>query len=194
MSEAQVKVWHECSKGGWQPVESDPCSGRPAASGAPENDERVRAAINKDQWLSVWELEADLGLPETLVSQILTQDLGMKCVMGKFVPWLLPPEPKGHHAAVANDLTQTTIPIKDFAECFEQRKRCWENCVRSQGAYFQEDWGIIVLFTMFLVSSSINVSIFQNIWLGTFQTLLYDIRSDSILIHFLTLAGLHESK
>ena len=36
----------------------------------------------------------------------------------------------------------------------------WENCVRSQGAFFEEDWGIIVLYTMFLVSSSINVSFF----------------------------------
>ena len=25
------------------------------------------------------------------------------------------------------------IPTKDFAECFEQWKICWENCVRSQG-------------------------------------------------------------
>ena len=28
----------------------------------------------------------------------------------------------------------------------------WENCVRSQDAYFEGDWGIIVLRTMFLVS------------------------------------------
>ena len=28
----------------------------------------------------------------------------------------------------------------------------WENCVRSQGAYFEGDWGIIVLCTMFHVS------------------------------------------
>ena len=28
----------------------------------------------------------------------------------------------------------------------------WENCVRSQGAYFEGDWGIIVLCTMFLVA------------------------------------------
>ena len=27
----------------------------------------------------------------------------------------------------------------------------WENCIRSQGAYFERDWGIIVLCTMFLV-------------------------------------------
>ena len=50
------------------------------------------------------------------------------------------------------------IPTEDFAECFEQWKRCWENCVRSQGAYSEGDWGIIVLCTMFLVPSSINVS------------------------------------
>ena len=36
----------------------------------------------------------------------------------------------------------------------------WENWVRSQGAYFEGDWGVTVLCTMFLVSSSINVSIF----------------------------------
>ena len=30
--------------------------------------------------------------------------------------------------------------------------RDWENCVRSQGAYFEEDWGVIVLCTMFLLS------------------------------------------
>ena len=28
----------------------------------------------------------------------------------------------------------------------------WENCVRSQGDYFEGDWGVIVLCTMFLVS------------------------------------------
>ena len=28
----------------------------------------------------------------------------------------------------------------------------WKNCVRSQGAYFEGDWGVIVLGTIFLVS------------------------------------------
>ena len=52
----------------------------------------------------------------------------------------------------------------------------WENCVRSQGAYFEGDWGIIVLCTMFLVSSSINVSILHITWLGTFWTdLVYTV-------------------
>ena len=46
----------------------------------------------------------------------------------------------------------------------------WENCVRSQGAYFEGDWGAIVLCTMFLVSSSVNASIFHSTWLDTFWT------------------------
>ena len=46
----------------------------------------------------------------------------------------------------------------------------WENCVRSQGACFEGAWGIIVLCTMFLVSSSINISIFHITWLDTFWT------------------------
>ena len=29
------------------------------------------------------------------------------------------------------------IPTKDFADCTEQWKRPWENCVRSQGTYFE---------------------------------------------------------
>ena len=46
----------------------------------------------------------------------------------------------------------------------------WENCVRFQGVYFERDWGVIVLCTIFLVSSLVNVSIFYNTWLDTFWT------------------------
>ena len=44
----------------------------------------------------------------------------------------------------------------------------WENCVGSQCAYFEGNWGVTVLCTMFFVSSSINVSIFYITWLDTF--------------------------
>ena len=49
----------------------------------------------------------------------------------------------------------------------------WENWVRSQGAYFEGDWGVIVLCTVFLVSSSINVSIFQITWLAFWTDLVF---------------------
>ena len=48
------------------------------------------------------------------MSENLTQDLGMKCVVAKFIPQLLLPEQKEHRAAVANDLIQTATSEPDF--------------------------------------------------------------------------------
>ena len=75
-------------------------AGRTATSRTPENVECVWAATNKDWRLTVRELEADLGIPKTTVSEILMQDLGMKCVVAEFVPSLQLPEQKEHRAAV----------------------------------------------------------------------------------------------
>ena len=114
MSATQIKVWHKCFKDGGESVKSDPCSGRPATSRTPENVEHVQAAINKDQQLKVRELEADLGIPKTTVSEILTQNFGMKHVVAKFFPWLLLPQQKEHCTAVADDLIQTATNKPDF--------------------------------------------------------------------------------
>ena len=42
--------------------------------------------------------------------------------------------------------------------------------MRPQGAYFEGDRAVIVLCTVLLVSSSINVSIFPSPWLDTLWT------------------------
>ena len=60
------------------------------------------------------ELKANLGIPKSTVPEILMQDLGMKCVMEKFILWLLLQEQKEHRAAVANDLIQTATNKPDF--------------------------------------------------------------------------------
>ena len=64
--------------------------------------------MNKDLPLTGRELEVGLGIPKTTLFKILTQDLGMKCIMAKFILHLLLPEQKEHRAVVANDLIQTT--------------------------------------------------------------------------------------
>ena len=56
----------------------------------------------------------------------------------------------------------------------------WENCVRSQGAYFEGDWGVTVLCTMFLVSSLINASTFHTAWLDTLWTDLIHDKSQGV--------------
>ena len=89
MNAPQVKVGHEHFKDGRESVESDPCSGRPATRRTCKNVECVWAAINKDRQLTVRELEADLGIAKSTVSEILMQVqntcLGMKHVVAKFI-------------------------------------------------------------------------------------------------------------
>jgi len=83
MNEAQIKLWYRRFKDGRESVESDRRSGRPSTNRTPENVENVRAAINENRRLIVRELKEDLGIPRTIVSQILTEDRGKKCVAAK---------------------------------------------------------------------------------------------------------------
>ena len=49
----------------------------------------------------------------------------MKRVMAKFVPWLLLPEQKESHAAVANDFIQTSTSRRDFLKKVMTRVDLW---------------------------------------------------------------------
>ena len=66
MSAAQTKVWHKFFKDGREPVESDPCSGRPETSRTPKNVEHA-TVINEDWHLMVQELKVNLGVLKTSV-------------------------------------------------------------------------------------------------------------------------------
>ena len=104
-------MWHKHFKAGQESVESDPHSGRYAIRRTPENVQCVQAAINKELWLFT-KLKSPLkGKRFQTVNEIQESMTGQLMV----------------------------IPTKDFAESFEQWKRCWENCVRFQGAYFEGD-------------------------------------------------------
>ena len=55
--------------------------------------------------------------------------------------------------------TKTTFEREEISDCWWDSGKYkgaadgdWENWVRSQGAYFEGDWGVIVLCTIFLVS------------------------------------------
>ena len=60
------------------------------------------------------ELEEDRGIPQTIVSEILTEDLGKKCVAAKLVPRLLLKEQKEFCAEVAQDMLETANKDPDF--------------------------------------------------------------------------------
>ena len=46
-------------------------------------------------------------------------------LVAKFIPWLLLPEQKEHHAAVANDLTQTTTNEPEFLKKVITGDKLW---------------------------------------------------------------------
>ena len=55
--------------------------------------------------------------------------------------------------------TKITFEREEISDCWWDSGKYdraadgnWENCVRSQGAYFKGDWGVIVLCSMFRVS------------------------------------------
>jgi hypothetical protein len=50
--------------------------------------------INENWRLTLKELEENLGIPWTTVSEILTEDLGMNHVAAKFILWLLSQQQK----------------------------------------------------------------------------------------------------
>jgi hypothetical protein len=56
----------------------------------------------------------DLGIPRTVVSEILTEDLGKKYVEAKFVPRILSKEQKEFHAEVSQDMLETANKDTNF--------------------------------------------------------------------------------
>ena len=98
-----ITEWYRRFKNGRTSVNSGPRSGRPSLTTTPENIERVRLAIEGDRRLTVRELENDLGIPKTTVSEILHKILGMTCVCAKFIPKLLTTEQKDLRSEIAQD-------------------------------------------------------------------------------------------
>ena len=103
MGTTQIKEWYRRFKNGRTSVDSSPRSVRPSLTTTPENIERVRLAIEGDRQLTVRELENDLGIPKTIVSEILNKILGMTRVCAKFIPKLLTTEQKDLRSEIAQD-------------------------------------------------------------------------------------------
>ena len=77
MSKTRIKEWYNRFKGGRTSVNSDSRSGRPSTAKTLDNIERVRLAIEQDRHMTVRELEEDLGIPKSIIWEILTSNLRM---------------------------------------------------------------------------------------------------------------------
>lgn len=77
------------------PVESNPPFGSSVIPKTPENVEWVWVLINRNHLLIVQVIEEDLGIPKIVISEIISQDLGMSHVV-KFGSWLLTDKSKNY--------------------------------------------------------------------------------------------------
>ena len=66
-----------------------------------------------------------MGIPWTVVSEILTEDLGKKCVAARFVPWLMSKDQKEFCAEVAQDMLETANKDSDFSKKFITGDESW---------------------------------------------------------------------
>ena len=62
----------------------------------------------------------------------------------------------------------------------------WENCVRSQGAYFEGDRGVIALCTMFLVSCIFDKYLYFSYYLAntSWTDLVYMHHIELFILNF----------
>ena len=125
------------------------------------------AAATSNWWLaaSSWQCAHSCATSRRVFCETSNHQVSQWPYSPDLVPcgyWLFPKQKsplKGKRFQTIDEIQENTtrqlmvIPIKDFGECFEQWKRCWETCVRSHGHYVEVDWDFTVLCTMFFVYS-----------------------------------------
>jgi len=133
MSDTQIKVWFTRFKNGRTSVKSDLRSGRSITTKIPENVERVKVMIIENRRLTVREIEEDLSIPKTIVSEILSQELGMSCVAPKFVPRLLTKDQKSYRVEVArNNLYSIRKQPEVFSKIITGDESSWDDMTPRQ--------------------------------------------------------------
>jgi len=104
LSRARVFEWFSRFKKGDLGIEDQPRSGRPSSSRNDENIAKIREKLNEDRCYTIDELSEVTGVSWSSVQCILTQDLGMRRVVAKFVPRLLTEDQRKSRLAVCQDL------------------------------------------------------------------------------------------
>jgi len=89
MSRSQTFEWFEHFKNGTTSSANDDRSGRPSTPTTPSKVEQVRVAVNQDHRHTIHDLCAEVGIGYGSCQQILTEQLNMHRIAGKFVPRVL---------------------------------------------------------------------------------------------------------
>jgi hypothetical protein len=89
LSRYKTFEWYSRFKNGRTFIDDDPHTGWPSTVRTNETVHCVSAVIRGDLRLTIREIADELNLSFGTCQAILTQDLGMKRVLAKLVPWFL---------------------------------------------------------------------------------------------------------
>jgi len=102
LSSAQILRWHKAFKDRRESAEDEKRAGRPSTSRTENNVARVKAVLDKDRRFSVRLMAEEVGLPNTDVHRIITEDLHMRKIANT---WFL------HHN---NAPSHTSFTVREF--------------------------------------------------------------------------------
>ena len=125
MGITDIKKWYNRIKQGQTSVESKPRSVRPSTSRKEEFFANFRRMVENDRHKSINDFVGEVGISTGSVHIILTEDLAMRRVSGKFVPKLLVEQQKQLRLKIAQDLHDCANSDSDFMKTIITGHETW---------------------------------------------------------------------
>ena len=104
-----VAKWVTELKNPARDFEDAPRTGRPLTTATDENIEVVEHIVMRDRQISVRRVAVELGIPKTIVHEILSNHLGMRKVYVRWVPKFLTPIQRLNRVECCLELLRTTL-------------------------------------------------------------------------------------
>ena len=104
MKKSSVFEWHRRFKKGWEDVQDDPRNGQPKTHRTDTNVDRVWNLVGSDWRLDVRAIARKLNMNRETVRQIVEEDLGMRKISAKMVPWILTHDQKQRRLHISSGL------------------------------------------------------------------------------------------
>ncbi|XP_076037308.1 protein GVQW3-like [Oratosquilla oratoria] len=125
MGITQIKEWYNRSKDGRTTVESVPRSGRPSTCRNDQVIAKVNAVVMRDRRVTIREITEEVDISTFSVHTIMTEDLAMKRVAGKFMPKLLKRSKSNFVVEVSQDVLDSRNSDPDFMNTIITGDESW---------------------------------------------------------------------
>ena len=126
LSRLKTFEWYSHCKSGRRSFEDDPHPGRPFTSHTEETvAAHVREIIRADRRLTIRDVAEEVRIAFSMCQRILREDMRMRRVTTKFVPYLLTAEQKDNRVSICTDLQDRAQNDPNFMSSVITGDECW---------------------------------------------------------------------